>query len=1277
MRIKNRILLSASALSICATVLTGVSMFSQKSSFPFFNADATNPNSLVISSSNPSIGGVVKTNSGNDIWIKGDSSSGVNWDNGSGKIAISKNGYLQTLTIIHGIEKVKVEMVSGSVDLYHGYAEPTDLETPMYGSDATFTSSGEYQYSSSRPNRIRLRANSDSIIAKITIFYDCVSADMDVNVETLDEGLENSYIDSGTLGRFATTSFAIGEGNVASSGSKRSLKLRFNETTNNYVSLNTAKNTITHLAEENPSFEKAVLTLKAKFSDDVSDKTLSVCAIGSTWKDSTYIPMDRSSSCVGGWYSYRLDFSSIGFEKCDDIIRINIRPDGISSSNKDTAYVLLDDVDYSLHTMSEEATGEPMSKGLENMTRDVGMENVDVTFDNKTVFGRVSSSSLVATPQSSKKSYAHWFVSLSPQHEESFYQYVVSDFSKGLLTFDYKLIGCSSPSTIYLEVWQDWSTNYSRTVVGEALRDGWYRFAFDFSNLSMTANQIIRLRLGFDADNSKASQAKAYFDNIKFRESGKETYAMGLENLSQDGGMSAGVDRYYDYSYTASESSFNSLKTVLNGNNTTQAWQNSYGVVFAPTAAQSSQIVMNSGRLEAKFLFQGDFPTKKVVLRLFDGNWNGASIKDIITTPLDNGWWQASIDFSQLPTWPGSKDVSASFSFGQSPIRIGFGYQDVNGDNNFDKTVWVDDVFYYPEREASSFDMWQAYDTENIRRSDSTIVGREISAVSPLEFKDGRNGTDSSQLMIKARSEVASYNFRPGTLRSSQGDVITAANFEVLTAHYMNCVETNESGKTGHMGDGWYPDALIPIDKRIDAAENNVTLGNQQAIWVNCRIPKDQTPGTYLGNGILTINGVDYTVPMKVTVYNVLLSGANHAKTLFLNWYDQVKLGEGSEYYTANMRKAYYDFVLNRGISADGNYDWNKWTIGDLDSYDSFAENFATKIMPDQRVSIYRIPSDRTAEDITGYLSALVRRNIVEWNNGNHVNFFEKAAFYLIDEPSEPTITNREPEGWKNAKQVQSYIANAKQTLSPLVEGYPVIKNGLENVRNIMPHGCEYKTISGQGLYKDLLNSTYVDIPAPQFGLLNDASILADYRRRFDTLWFYGCVSPKLPYPSYHTDTPLLGQRIIPWMQYEYDIEGQLYFCTDLFSVDDHQVFTPRDVWNNPKSGSSGPCGDGQLVYPGAKYNVYGPITTLRLENIRNSYEDYELFYQLDHHLDEYNERTGSSIESAKDLINEETAKMFAGMTLLTRGHTSSTGYKSSQFESFRSHLLEQLEYCY
>ena len=1262
---KKTIVISSAAVF---SVIVSMAVLVSRSSSSFSARAVQDSNSLIISPSNPVTNGYVKTTKGNPIYIKDD---GVAW--GGSNLTFENGGYIQTLTIIHGIQSVSVELSSGSLDLYHGYVEPSNLETPMYGSDYTFVSSYTYVFSSDMPNRVRLRASEEAVISKITINYDCSSVNADPYVETLDDGLENSYIDAGNIKSYATTSYSLA---TSSSNSTRSLKTEFKNTNNNYVILSTQMNVIRGIADSHPDFTNAVLTLKAKFSSDISNYDIAAQAVGSGWKHSNFITMEQTDLSQDGWHSYSLDFTDISFEDNDDIIRIYLKPLGIDASNKATGYVIFDEIDYHQHTKNQEINHESIYDGLENMERDVGQENVYVSFDNKVTYGRTSQTSLVARPKESMGSKAHYFVVLSPEGQVSsgLSPIISKDFSQSVLMFEYKPINIKNPNTIYLNCYESWSSGSSKTVTTTQLSGGWYLFSYDLRNNNFTSPDLIRIYIGFDVDASNINIAKVYFDNIRLNDTVREDYTQGLENLAQDDGMSAGCNRSIDYTMTASDSSLNSLKCVLNGSDAQGAWANKYGPTFVLDNNQLSQMTCNSGILECKFLFSGAFLTKRLWLNLIDASWNGGRFKDIVPVSLGNGWYQVSIDLSTLPSWGGDQSVSAGFNFSGHPIRVGFGFQDIDSSNNTNKTVWVDDMFYYPTSSSSDFGVWQAYDTENILQTDDTLPNRGISSANPLAFSDARNGTDSSQLMIKANSGISSYSFRAGSLRGSNGDVLPSTCFETLVAKYVYIGDTVETGKTGHAGPGYYPDALVPIDRIIKANENSVASGNQQSIWVNCKIPTNQRAGTYTGKGILNVNGVDYTIPMKVVVYDVTLSGVSHNKNSYLLWYDRMEIAEPN--YSKSMRTAYYNFCLTKGISPDGNYDWNKWTIGEMDEYDSFADNFANYIMPNDKISTYRIPADKNQESILRYLTALVNRNKIEWDEGNHVNFFDKAIFILTDEPSNPTWSNPEPQAWKDCKSVQQWIKSAQSALAPSLTDYPELLAGLNSVRNVTTIGADFDKITGQGLfYKDLLTTDYLGVPCPQFQLVDPSSQRETFFSRFERTWFYGCVHPQLPYPSYHTDTPLIGQRLITWMQYDYGFDGTLYFCVDMFSTSDQGQASYRDVWNDPMVGNT--AGDGQLLYPGNRYNIYGPITTMRLETIRNAMEDYEYFYLMNERIAKYNANTGANISSCRDLLSSYYSQMYSGTQLLTRGHTFDTGFKSENFESVRTYLLERLEYCF
>ena len=126
--------------------------------------------------------------------------------------------------------------------------------------------------------------------------------------------------------------------------------------------------------------------------------------------------------------------------------------------------------------------------------------------------------------------------------------------------------------------------------------------------------------------------------------------------------------------------------------------------------------------------------------------------------------------------------------------------------------------------------------------------------------------------------------------------------------------------------------------------------------------------------------------------------------------------------------------------------------------------------------------------------------------------------------------------------------------------------------------------------------------------------------------WVY-TAGNSYPQTSNNIDNTLIATRMIGWMMSEYDIEGYLYWASmnskymdgiiassikDVVgeTVKDGDIIKLDDFYNNAIH-YGGVAGDGFLIYPGAYYNVTGPVGTIRLEALTDSIEDYNLFYDL------------------------------------------------------------------
>lgn len=127
---------------------------------------------------------------------------------------------------------------------------------------------------------------------------------------------------------------------------------------------------------------------------------------------------------------------------------------------------------------------------------------------------------------------------------------------------------------------------------------------------------------------------------------------------------------------------------------------------------------------------------------------------------------------------------------------------------------------------------------------------------------------------------------------------------------------------------------------------------------------------------------------------------------------------------------------------------------------------------------------------------------------------------------------------------------------------------------------------------------------------------MKDYAEKSDSeLWTYICGMPYNPYSTYHIDDYLLSSRLLSWMMYDYDIVGVLYWAIELGShtsrlTESSQLYT-QDFYQNPLRDNSA-NGDGFMVYPGRTYGINGPVSSIRLESIRDGIEDYDLMWALE-----------------------------------------------------------------
>ena len=575
------------------------------------------------------------------------------------------------------------------------------------------------------------------------------------------------------------------------------------------------------------------------------------------------------------------------------------------------------------------------------------------------------------------------------------------------------------------------------------------------------------------------------------------------------------------------------------------------------------------------------------------------------------------------------------------------------------------------------------YNTENIELTEAPV-----SRFDALTFESARNEVESAQMILTPNFKVDSFELTMNDLTSEKGNIIPAWAFEVFVQHYIAVegagnyanygqFETLDSGwlnkeysdnlyhpRAGESApNGVYPDALIPQDAAIANGVNTVAAGNNKGIWVNLNV-QDAAPGTYTGFATLNVNGSDMQIPVSVRIYDVEIPDEVHSIMSTGIWWDQLQAGEG--YMNQTLADSYYDYLISKRISPWNRYNYWYTTEGLVTNVVEMASNpgipayllyYTTDSADIRKV-------DRASVVTT--LTALINKNIELVNAGNNVDLFAKAYFYFtnVDEPA----------GGSNAPtyaQVQAAINvldSVKGELASMLDAYPGLKESFLDIKNVVTgpnptddafyiDGCpDYSKSSA-------LTSTYDSvIYCPQFQYMQTAEQRAIYANDED-VWWYGCCHPVAPYPTFHYNTPLVNNRALGFMMYEYDIAGMVYSSVNYWGSYTDGGIALHDYWNGYESGTPG---DQILVYPGSDYGVDGPIGSMRIETIREGSEDYEYLWLL--------ERFGGNISAY-------TAGLYDGaiVTGTYDGHTvdpDGDGNTDSDviYHSRRTALLSKLE---
>ncbi len=482
--------------------------------------------------------------------------------------------------------------------------------------------------------------------------------------------------------------------------------------------------------------------------------------------------------------------------------------------------------------------------------------------------------------------------------------------------------------------------------------------------------------------------------------------------------------------------------------------------------------------------------------------------------------------------------------------------------------------------------------------ADADMGGAELS-ISAV-----RNERESAQLIFTPESAVDGYTLETSDLKSADGKTLEKKNISVYHQMYLP-VETVSSGYSTGLGN--YPDPLLPLDVANKYGETKVAAGQNQGVTVIADIPEGQAAGVYTGEFTLKVNGEDkgHGVPVTVTVLDYTLTDVTTAKSCFLlsrhymGVYGDSTLENYSRYYeflVSHRLMPMYLPVLKDPFAVFTDEDFKEYA----DAVAEYAKREEISSMALLYSTEYSAKYD--GQDVKWSTVKDVVRAVAEKSVSTGVNAAKKCYFYFGSITDEAAMGGKQDLATRICNEYEEVINAVADELEADASISGDIK--AEVIASVREIPCIQTDRYNARMYND---GNGVRNWCPTFDDLNTPEKRAKYAELAQTeeQWWYGCIGPNNPFPTYQIDDNLISSRVVSWMQKDYKLSGNLYWETVYWK--DGKTNYKKDVYHDNPMNFPGDNGDGTLLYPGDPYGIDGPVSSIRLESIADGMEEYEI----------------------------------------------------------------------
>lgn len=503
-------------------------------------------------------------------------------------------------------------------------------------------------------------------------------------------------------------------------------------------------------------------------------------------------------------------------------------------------------------------------------------------------------------------------------------------------------------------------------------------------------------------------------------------------------------------------------------------------------------------------------------------------------------------------------------------------------------------------------------------------------ATDSISLVSAKNDHEAGQVIVTAKKDL-SFTVALSDLVdvSDSNNVISKDNFTVYTELYIS-VSRNWHGNGAPTGK--YPDALLPQANAVEYGKNVVESGYNGGAYLDYYVPATAKAGTYKGTATVTVGKIDTVIPVSLKVYNVEVPKETASKSLFT--VNNLCVAGYELDNSTEMLDKYTDMLLSHRVTPTS-------LTYDVSGYSGIAKRLYERHL--EGVSTLSLSYSADYNDFKTQIKEAIEIALEKQD----VDYLEKLCWwdFIIDEPFCVNYADGVVEGRVNAfhQLIEGIVAEMKADQRFNNEFGALCIKAIEEFPYIV---TDYQTDEAGNSHRYLASvkdSNGDPYHYPDYvSICGKPDAFDDYEERESyrngaEFWWYSCNEPSFPYPSYHIDDTMVSHSAMGWMQSEYDIVGNIYWAVNVFYDGGTNWFDDPFAAAQTVTGAAG---EGAIIYPGKTFGVDGPLTSMRLEAIRDGYEDYDIIQNL-------KAAYKDAGRDASKIINKITSGVYSGSTVI------------------------------